>query len=98
MAKVLPAIKQVKFSNKKEFVIAVLDKNIEAFLINLTPWLGLMLIHLVQEIEIFLLSNKIVTIPNKYLDFTNSFLDKKSLVLLKIRNLNKHVIKLLKDQ
>lgn len=66
----------------------MLDENIEAFLIYTTFFSlclkSTMLIYPVRKTQIALLFNKVVKIFNKYLDFSNPFLEKKALLLLKI--------------
>ena len=51
-------------------------------------------IYLTKKALIAILITKKVQILNKYLDFLDIFLNKKTLALLKITNLNQHVIKL----
>ena len=74
--------RQIKIINRKKFAKAALDENIEAFVVNVSS-LGLkMTIHLAREAQLaFLLAEK-VTVPTKYLDFTDVFLEKLANVLL----------------
>ena len=60
--------------------------------------LNLILIYPVKKAQIALLIAKEVKIPNDYLTFLDVFLEKKSLILLEITELNQHVIKLQKGQ
>lgn len=78
-----------------------LDKNIEAFVVYITS-LNLskkliMIIHLVKKALIAFLLIEKITILNKYSNFSNFFLEKKALILLKGTKLNQHAIKLEKD-
>ena len=62
-AKALSTIKQIKIIDKKEFIKAVLDENVEAFVMHVTSFkLNLMPINLVQEARIALLVAKEVKI------------------------------------
>ena len=76
-----------------------LDKNIEAFVMHMTTLsLNLMPIHPVQKAQIILLVAKKVQILNKYLDFSDIFLDEKALILPKTIKLNQYVINLQEGQ
>lgn len=59
-------------------------------------FLLIMVIYLAREAQIALLLTKEVTIPKEYFDFINVFLEKKSLMLLKITDLNQYAIELQK--
>lgn len=72
----------------------MLDKNVETFVIYITSWLSLILIDLVRKIQITLLFVKKVKISIEYLDFSNIFLKKKTLILLEIIKLNQYAINL----
>lgn len=73
----------------KKFIKTILNKSVEAFIVHMTSFnLSLILIHLAKKAQIILLFTKKVTIYNKYSDFSNNFLKKKLLILLKISNLN----------
>ena len=56
-----------------------------------------MLIYLAKKTQIALLVAKKVEILRKYLDFLSIFLKKKTLILLKITELNQYAIKLQKS-
>ena len=71
-----------------------LDENIEAFMIYIISLsFNLMQIYLAQKALIALLIVKEVKIQTKYLDFLDIILEKKTLILLKIIDLNQHIIK-----
>ena len=75
--------------DKKEFTKTLLDKNIEAFIIYVTSFnLNSILIHSVQKTYIALLFIKKVQISYKYSDFSDIFLKKNTLILLKATKLN----------
>lgn len=66
----------------------MLDKNIEAFVIYIKFQVSLILIYFNKKTQIALLIIEKIKIPAKYLNFSNIFLDKKNLVLLKLIDLN----------
>ena len=94
----LPTIKRVELINKKEFAKAVLDEKSVTFVVymasfDLTPG-----IHRDRAAQIASLLAKEVRIPDKYSDFANVFLEKKTLVLPKRTELNEHAIDLEDDK
>lgn len=60
-------------------------------LFNLRP---IIIIYLAKKVQIALLLIEKVKILIKYLDFLDVFLEKKTLMLLELIELNQHVIKL----
>lgn len=85
----MPIIKQIKLIDKKEFAKMALDKNIKAFMVYVTSLkLSLILIYLAKKAQIALLFIKKVMIPAKYSDFSDIFLDEKTLMLPKLTKLN----------
>ena len=91
-AEALPTTKQAELINKKEFAKVALDKNGETFVmhvvsLNLAPG-----IHPDREAQIVFLLTKKVKILDKYLDFTDVFLEKKALVIPEHTELNEHAI------
>ena len=95
VAKTLLTIKQVEIINEKEFVKTALDENVEVFVVYVTSLsLSLMLIYLARIAQIALLITEEIKIPAEYLDFSDAFLEEKTLMLLEITGLNKHAIKL----
>ena len=92
--KTLPTTKWIELIDKKEFAKAVLDENSKTFVVYvafLSPVPG---IYPDKEAQIASLFNKKDKIPDKYLDFVNVFLEKKTLVLLERTKLNKYTINL----
>ena len=81
----------------KEFTKAVLDKYIKSFVVHIT-FLLTMALYLARKAQIVLLVAEEIKIPIKYSDFSNVFLEKKALILLKAIKLNQHAIKLQKSQ
>ena len=69
----------------------MLNKNIEVFVIYMTFLLKLA-IYPTKKIQIALFIVVEVKILAKYTDFSNVFLKKKALILLKITNLNQYAI------
>lgn len=57
-----------------------------------------MAIHLAKKVEKLFLFIKKIKIAAKYLDFLNSFLEKKTLILLELIKFNWHAIKLLNSK
>lgn len=93
----MPIIKQIEFINKKNFAKAVLNKNIEAFVVYVTFFSlkkQTMTIYPIRKTQIASLLTKKITIFNKYSDFSNVFLEKRALVLLESNKQNQHAIKL----
>ena len=75
-----------------------LNKNIKAFILHVTFFnLNLMTIHQVQEASIVLLVIKKVEILFKYSNYSDVFLEKKTLILLEITDVNQYVIKFQKN-
>lgn len=66
----------------------MIDKNIEVFIMQVTFWLGLILIYPAKKTQIVLLLTKKIKILTKYSDFSDVFLEFFFLKLLKIINLN----------
>lgn len=90
--KALSTTKQVEIIDKKLFTKVALDKNVEAFVKNITSVsLHLILIHSAQEAQIALLITEDISILAKYLDFSDTFPNEK---VSKITNLNQHAIEL----
>ena len=71
-----------------------LDENFETFVIHVTSLKLAPGIHLDKKAQIASLLSKEVKISDKYLDFTNVFLEQKALVLSKCTKLNKYIIDL----
>ena len=91
-AETLPTTKQVELFNKKEFAKAALDENSKTFVIHIAsvnPG-----IHPDREAQIVSLLTKEVKIPKDYSDFTNVFLEEKTLVLSERTKLNEYTIDL----
>ena len=75
------------------------NKNVKAFVIYVTSLkLNLIPIYLAQEAQIALLLIEEVQTLSKYLDFSNVFLDEKTLILSEVPKMNQHAIKLQEDQ
>lgn len=72
-----------------------MDEHFEAFLIYIISLsLSLILINLAKNSQIALLITKKIKIPAEYLDFSDVFLEKKTLVLSELIKLSQHAIKL----
>ena len=97
-AEALPTTKWVEFINKKEFAKVALDENSETLVVHMTSLNLAPGIHSNRAALIVSLLNKKVKILDKYSDFTNVFLEKKTLVLPDCTELNQHTINLEKDK
>ena len=76
----------------------MLDKNIELSLVYIS-FLGLkMTIHTIKKAQMALLLAEKVTVPVKYLDFDNVFLEESAYILPKQTRVNEHAIKLEKGK
>ena len=84
MNKALPITQRVEPSDQKKFAKAMLDKNIEAFMIHISS-LSLrlkMTIYLAKKAQIAsLLVKKVTIILAKYLDFADAFSKKPAKIL-----------------
>lgn len=101
LAKVLFNIQQIKLINKKKFLKPALNKNSEIVVMSiaiLEALLAGMLIDPNRKTQIVFLFIKKITILNKYSDFINIFLGKKTMILRKQIYLNEHATKLVKDK
>ena len=79
----------------------MLDKNSETFVIHIAALEALLsglLIHPDRVAQIASLLIKKITIPDKYSDFADVFLEEKPLVLPEQTELNEHAIKLEGDK
>lgn len=95
IAKALPIIKRIEIIDKKEFSKAALDRNIEAFGINVIFLnFSSILIYPAKKAQTTYLITEKIKISTKYSDFLDVFLEKKTLMLLKLIKLNQHAIKL----
>lgn len=93
MDETLPTTWQVEFIDKKEFVKAMLDENVKAFVIYISS-LSLKSIYPDKEAQIASLLIKEVTFLDKYLYLADIFLEQQVLVLSKQTELNQYTIKL----
>ena len=90
----LPATRRVKIIDQKEFAKAVLDENIEAFVVHVSFLELRMTIEPAREAQLALLLTEKVTVPVKFSDFADVFLEKSANVLPERTGANKHAIKL----
>ena len=72
----LSTTRQVKIIDQKKFAKAALNENVLAFVMHVSSLRSRMTIHLARKAQLALLLAKKVTMPNKYLDFTDVFLEK----------------------
>ena len=93
-AEALPTTKRVELIDKKEFAKAALDENSETFVVHVASLNLVPGIHPDREAQIASLLTEEVKIPDKYLDFTDIFLEEKELVLPERTELNEHAIDL----
>ena len=83
----------MKIINKKKFAKAALDEHIKVFMMYVISLLT-MAIHPAGEAQITLIVAEKMQILSEYSDFSDIFLEKKTLVLLAATDLNQHAIKL----
>ena len=81
--KALSTTCRVKFINWKKFGKAVLDENIEAFMVHVSSLRSRIIIYPAREAQIALLLAEKVTVLAKHLDFADVFLEKPANILLK---------------
>ena len=81
--KALSTTCQIKLVNKKEFVKAVLNENVETFVIYVALLISKMTIYLVWKAQIALLVVKKITVLVKYFNYTNVFSKKSAKMLPK---------------
>ena len=96
----LPTTRQVELIGKNEFAKAVLNENIEAFVIYVS-FLSLgskMTIYPAQKAQIVLLLAKEVIVLVKYSDYANVFSKKSAKVLPERTGINEYAIKLEEDK
>ena len=96
--KALPTTCQVKIIYWKEFAKVTLDENVEDFVMHVSSLRSRMTIHPAREAQLALLLAKQVTVPTKYSDFADVFLEKSANVLLELTGANEHLIKLEKGK
>ena len=92
--KALPTIRWVEIIDWKKFAKAVLDENVEAFVVYVSS-LGLrMTIHPARKAQLAFLLTKKVTVPAKYSDFADVFSEDSANILLEQTIVNENVIEL----
>lgn len=99
IAEALPTTKRVELINKKEFVKAALDEELNTFVVHveaLEAPLAEMAIHPSRETQIAALKQDKapIKVSAKYSDFSDFFSEKKALVLPELTKLNQHAIDL----
>ena len=78
----MPTTWQVKLINKKKFANAVLNENINIFVLYLALFTSKMTIHLAKKAQIVSPIAKKITILAKYSDYADVFLKKSAKMLL----------------
>ena len=94
----LPIICWIELINQKEFAKVLLDENIEAFMVHFSCLRSRMTIYLAKKAQLALLLVKKVTIPAKYSDFADVFLEESANVLPEQTEVNEYTIKLEKGK
>lgn len=96
--KALLTTKQVEQIDKIKFAKTTLNKNKKVFAVYITSFSLrkrlIIRIHPAGKAQIVLLLAKKIKILAKYSDFSNTFLERRALVLQEIIELNQHIIKL----
>ena len=90
----LPTTRQVEIIAQKEFAKMALDENVKAFVVHVSSLESKMTIHPAREAQLALLLAGKVTVPTKYSDFADVFLEKPANVLPERTKANEHAIKL----
>lgn len=94
VAEALFTTTQIESIKKKEFAKAILEKNVEVFVVYVSSFcFSLTSIHLTRKLSISLLFIKKIMIPIKYSNFSNVFFKKKTLMLFELIKFNQHAIK-----
>lgn len=96
IAKALFIITQVEIINKKEFALARLNPEDEAFVMYVASIRGL--VYFSCEVLITSLEMKEITVPTEYSNFTNIFFSNFAAKLLEYIEINNHSINLKKDK
>ena len=84
--------------NKKEFAKAVLNENIQVFIVHVALFTSKIIIYAAWEAQISLLLAEKVNISAKYADFVNGFLKESVKVLPERTGINEHTIELEKGK
>ena len=92
--KSLSIIRQVELIDQKEFAKAILDENIEAFVVHVSSLELRMTIYLARKAQLALLLAEKITILAKYLDFAYVFLKNSANILWEQIRVYEHTIKL----
>ena len=96
--KTLLTTRQVEIIDWKEFSKAVLDENLEAFVVHVSSLRSKISIHPAKEAQLALLLTEEVTMPTEYLDFANVFSENSANVFWKRTGANEYAIKLEKGK
>ena len=90
----LSTTRQVEIIDRKKFAKTALDENVKVFVVHVSSLGSKMTIHLARKAQLALLLAEEVTVPTKYSDFADVFLEKSANVLPERTKANKHAIKL----
>ena len=92
--KAFPTTRQVEIIDWKKFAKAAFNKNVEVVVMHVSSLGSRMTIHPATKAQLALLLAKKVTVPTKYSDFADVFLQKSANILLEQTGLNEHGNKL----
>ena len=92
--KALPTTCRVEIIDQKKFAKAVLDENVEAFIVYVSSLGSKISIYLARKAQLALLQTKKVTVPTEYLDFTDIFSEKSANVFFEQTGANEYAIEL----
>lgn len=96
---VLPTTKKVELIDKKEFTIAILDENVETFMVYVATLSAVLAMWVYLSCHVqdgLLLANKAsIQVPSKYSDYTDIFSLNLVKELFKNTDMNKHAIELI---
>ena len=96
--KAIPTTRCIKFIDQKEFLKAVLDENIEAFVVHISFLGSRITIHLAKKAQIALLLAEKVIFPAKHSDFADVFLEESANIVSERIGVNKYAIELKKGK
>ena len=94
----LSIIRRVEIINKKEFATTALNKDNKTFVVHMAAFSIGSNVHPSWKAQIASLDVEEVTIPAKYLDYTNVFFSNPAIKLPKHTSINNHFINLIDDK
>ena len=90
--KAFPTPRKVEIIDQNKFAKAALDENVEAFVVHISSLKSRMTIHSAREAQLALLLAEKITVPAKYSDFANVFLENLANIFPEQIRVNEHAI------